>query len=111
MRKADLALLAEDDAPPDDDVAKGANKHRMENCPFCGGAVGAAVAVQITSGTKPDFAVRCQNCDAQGPWGLSARIAAELWNFGFQASRAPAGRRARKQSQPTTKPARGGTAD
>ena len=98
-----------DDTPPDDG-AKGANKHRVEPCPFCGRAGGAAVAVQITAGAKPDFAVRCPGCDATGPWAITAKLAVAVWNFGFQSSRPASGRRARKQSQPTTKPARGGTA-
>ena len=93
-------MLAEDDAPPDDDAAKGTNKHRVEPCPFCGAAVGAAVAVQITSGAKPDFAVRCSNCDAQGPWGFTAKLAIEFWNDGFQASRPASGRRTRSESRP-----------
>ena len=58
-------LLAGDDAPPAAGEAKG--KHRLELCPFCGAAVGGAVAVEITSGAKPDFAVRCGACDATGP--------------------------------------------
>jgi hypothetical protein len=86
--------------PPDDGGAESTNKHRVQNCPFCGAAVGGAVAVQITSGAKPDFAVRCSNCDAQGPWGFTAKLAIELWNFGFQATRPAAGRRTRNESRP-----------
>ena len=92
------ALLDADAAPLSDDgarAAQGANKHRVQNCPFCGAAVGGAVAVQITSGAKPDFAVRCSNCDAQGPWGFTAKLAIELWNDGFQASKPASGRRMR----------------
>ena len=32
---------------PDNRVAKGTNKHRVQNCPFCGGAASGAVAIQI----------------------------------------------------------------
>lgn len=92
MRKADLEALAEDGA-------KG-TKYRIETCPFCGAAPGGAVPVQITTGTRPDFAVRCQNCDATGPWALTPKIATELWNFGFQSTRPADGRRTRNESRP-----------
>ena len=90
-------LLVEDGAPPDDGAraAQGANKHRALNCPFCGAAVGAAVAVQITPSAKPDFAVRCAACDATGPWALTPKIATELWNCGFANARPASGRRTR----------------
>jgi hypothetical protein len=107
----DIALLGDDDAPPDDSVAKGTNKHRVELCPFCGAAGAVAAAVQITANTKPDFAVRCPGCDAQGPWAVSPQLAVSLWNFGFQATRPAEGRRTRNQSQPKTKPARSGSAE
>ena len=91
-------LLAGDDAPPAAGEAKG--KHRLELCPFCGAAVGGAVAVEITSGAKPDFAVRCGACDATGPWALTPKIATELWNCGFANARPASGRRTRTETQP-----------
>lgn len=106
MRKADLDALTADDAPPDDGAraVQGVNKHQIEACPFCGAVVGAPVAVEITSGAKPDFAVRCENCDCTGPWAITAKLAIELWNFGFQASRPAEGRRTRRQPPPRNKP-------
>jgi hypothetical protein len=89
----------EDDAPPADGGAKGINKHRVEPCPFCGAAVSGAVAVEITPGAKPDFAVRCPGCDATGPWAVSQRLAVGLWNFGFANARPASGRLTRKQKK------------
>ena len=90
-----------DDAPPGDRVAKGTNKHRVQSCPFCGAAVGGAVAVQITAGAKPDFAVRCAACDCTGPWAITAKLAIGLWNDGYESSRPASGRRTRERD--TTK--------
>jgi hypothetical protein len=98
MRKADLDALAEDDAPPPDDSvlnAKGVNGHGCRPCPFCLATSVHAKPIEITSGAKPDFAVRCTACDATGPWGLTPKIATTLWNEGFDNVRPATGRRTR----------------
>jgi hypothetical protein len=108
MRKSnDVALLVGDAVPPDDGAraAQGANKHRVENCPFCGSGDVHAKPIQVMPELKPDFAVRCSNCDAIGPWAITAKLAVGLWNDGFDNAR-PAGRhtfggRSRPQKQKT----------
>jgi hypothetical protein len=119
MRKTDLDLLAEDDAPPDDGVlgANGCNKHGCKPCPFWGATDVHSGPVQISEG-KPDHAVKCAHCDCVGPWAITVKLAIGLWNDGYESTRPASGRRTRnlspergKQSQPTSKPARSGTAD
>jgi hypothetical protein len=111
MRKADLDALAADDAPPDDGVldSTGCNKHGCKPCPFCGATDAHSGPVVVISAGQPDHAVNCGHCDCRGPWAVSPKIAVQLWNEGFDNARPTVGRRARKQPQPTTKPARGGT--
>jgi hypothetical protein len=113
MRKIPKEALEADDAPSDDDVldAAGCNKHGCKACPFCGATDVHSVPVVVISGGQPDHAVNCGHCDCRGPWAVSPKIAVQLWNEGYESSRPARGRRARKQSQPTTKPARSGSAE
>jgi Lar family restriction alleviation protein len=104
MRKSnDADLLVEDGDPPPDDgtrAAQGANKHRAKSCPFCGATDVHAKPIQVMPELKPDFAVRCSNCDAVGPWGFTAKLAVGLWNDGFKSSRPAADRRTRNEPPP-----------
>jgi hypothetical protein len=59
------------------------------------------------SGAKPDITVRCEQCDCVGPWAVTARIAVQLWNEGFEGSRSAAHRR--NPDQPQAKNRRSGS--
>ena len=113
MRKIPKEALDQDDASPEDGVldSTGCNKHGCRPCPFCGAADAHSGPVVVMSGGQPDHAVNCGHCDCRGPWGVSPKIAVQLWNEGYESARPASGRRARKQSQPTTKPARSGSTE
>jgi len=64
------------DKKPDNDAVLGP-------CPFCGakGYLGAEATYSHNARAgEMDYAIRCGNCDALGPWGATAYIAATLWN-------------------------------
>ena len=43
-------------------------------CPYCGQTHHLEIIkVQIVSGAKPDYAVKCEGCDAVGPHGPSVQ--------------------------------------
>jgi hypothetical protein len=77
------------------------NEHTCQPCPFCGSHDSHPVQVQVTTGTDPDYAVRCQHCDGLGPWALETAIAVELWNEGYPGSRPIARRHHERQQQKT----------
>src|SRR6266481_5100604 len=55
----------------------------LDPCPFCGakGYLGAEATYSHNARAgEMDYAIRCGNCDALGPWGATAYIAASLWN-------------------------------
>jgi hypothetical protein len=55
----------------------------LEPCPFCGSKVFLGAEATYSHNLKPyemDYAIRCGSCDALGPWGATAYIAATLWN-------------------------------
>ena len=50
-----------------------------KKCPFCGYTITDIPAWAIEDHTE--FTVRCQNCGACGPNGLSVHDAIRLWNM------------------------------
>jgi hypothetical protein len=56
-------------------------------CPYCGQTHHLEIIkVQIVSGAKPDYAVKCEGCDAVGPWAISPRLAERCWNYRYDLS-------------------------
>lgn len=51
---------------------------RLMNCPFCGGD---SLGTQHVGDSRCiAIAVECNNCDCQGPTGISSTQAETLWN-------------------------------
>lgn len=50
---------------------------KLKPCPFC---ASRQVAVQSHAGPATVFAVRCENCAAEGPLGMTYAEAIKLWN-------------------------------
>ena len=56
-------------------------------CPYCGQTHNLEIIkVQIVSGSKPDYAVKCEGCDAVGPWAISPKLAQRCWNYRYDLS-------------------------
>jgi hypothetical protein len=67
----------------------------LEPCPFCGSKGFLGAEATYSHNLKPyemDYAIRCGSCDALGPWGATAYIAATLWNKRETARNAHKGR-------------------
>lgn len=55
----------------------------LEPCPFCGSKGFLGAEATYSHNLKPgemDYAIRCGSCDALGPWGATAYLAATQWN-------------------------------
>ena len=77
------------------------NASGCTKCCFCG-ETNHVDAIQeiVSTGCSPDWFVRCESCNARGPWAEEERLAISFWNHGTSNSKSMTTTATAFQSQP-----------